>query len=141
MTAGPHSDGGALVLIRMTATTAEVYSLEETAELSGIHADLLRYYCRLGLMGTARSGPEAELRFDRDAVEELRCFEDYRRHHRIDRATLRLICGLRSEVDRLRAELRVRRDGWSRSRDPSPPSSLIPGGPMDSRRWERPLRP
>jgi DNA-binding transcriptional MerR regulator len=70
---------------------------------------MLRYYCQLGLFGEARARPEAELVFDDDALYELRRFEHYRRHHGVNRQTLRLICDLWRDVERLEAELRFLR--------------------------------
>lgn len=98
-----------LTLVHVTATGPTAYSLEAAARLAGVHPEMLRYYCRLGLFGEARAQPEAELIFDDDALYELRRFEHYRRHHRVDRTTLRLISGLRREVERLQRELRFLR--------------------------------
>ena len=100
----------ALTLALVTEVSPTTYSLETAARLAGVHPELLRYYCRLGLFGEARTPPEAELIFDDDALYELRRFEHYRRHHGVNRQTLRLICGLWREVDRLQAELRFLRD-------------------------------
>jgi DNA-binding transcriptional MerR regulator len=98
----------ALVLLRIEAGPA-IYSLEEAARLGNVHPEMLRYYCRLGVLGEARAHPAAELSFDDDAVFELRRFENHRRHHGIDRHTLRVICALRRDVDRLQAEVRFLR--------------------------------
>jgi DNA-binding transcriptional MerR regulator len=95
-----------LALVRVTEAGPAAYSLETAARLAGVHPEMLRHYCRLGLFGDARAQPEAELIFDDDALYELRRFEHYRRHHGVDRRTLRLICGLWREVERLQAELR-----------------------------------
>ena len=104
-----HSEGYALMLVSVTEVGPATYSLETAAHLAGVHPEMLRYYCRLGLLGEERAQPESELVFDDDALYELRRFEHYRRHHRVDRTTLRLICGLRREIERLQAELRFQR--------------------------------
>jgi DNA-binding transcriptional MerR regulator len=96
-------------LVRVTEIDPATYSLETAARLAGIHPEMLRYYCQLGLFGEARSRPEAELIFDDDALYELRRFEHYRRHHGVSRKTLRLLCGLWREVERLQTELRFLR--------------------------------
>ncbi len=98
-----------LILLSRTAPAAASYPVEEAARLAGLHPEMLRYYCRLGLCGESRVRPGADLAFDDDALFELRRFEDYRRHHAVDRQTLRLICGLKREVERLRAEVRFLR--------------------------------
>lgn len=91
------------------AAAPATYSLESAARFGDVHPEMLRYYCRLGLFGPDRAGPDAEMIFDDDALYELRRFEHYRRHHGVDRKTLRLICRLEREVDRLQTEVRFRR--------------------------------
>ncbi len=103
------SDHYSLVLVRMADAGPSTYSLEAAAELAGVHPDMLRYYCRLGLFGEARAQPDAEPVFDDDALYELRRFEHYRQKQGVNRKTLRLICGLWREVDRLQTELRFLR--------------------------------
>ena len=98
-----------LTLVRGAESGPPTYSLEAAARFAGMHPEMLRYYCHLGLFGEERARPEAELIFDDDALYELRRFEHYRRHHGVDRKTLRLICGLRREVERLQAEVRFLR--------------------------------
>ena len=102
--------GYSLMVIRMSATVPATYSLQTAADLAGMHAEMLRYYCRLGLFGKARARPDAEPLFDDDALYELRRFEHYRQKQGVNRKTLRLICGLWREVERLQAELRFLRD-------------------------------
>jgi DNA-binding transcriptional MerR regulator len=109
MTTSELTETFSLILLRETGTGPTKYHLEEAAELVGLHPEMLRYYCRLGLVGEARARPGAELMFDDDALYELRRFEQYRRHHHVDRHTLRLICHLKREVERLQAELRFLR--------------------------------
>ena len=103
------SNNYALMLVGMTVAGPTTYGLEAAARLAGVHPEMLRYYCRLGLFGEARARPEAELVFDDDALYELRRFEHYRRHHGVNRQTLRLICDLWRDVERLEAELRFLR--------------------------------
>ncbi len=100
-----YSDSYSLMLVHVTEAGPATYSLEAAAQLAQVHPEMLRYYCRLGLLGEERTPPEAEMVFDDDALYELQRFEHYRRHHRVDRQTLRLICGLRREVERLQSEL------------------------------------
>jgi hypothetical protein len=106
--AGAHIHGGTITLALVPAVewSPTTYSLETAARLAEMHPEMLRYYCRLGLFGEAREHPTAELFFDEAALQELHRFEYYRVHHGIDRQTLRLICGLRREVERLKNELR-----------------------------------
>jgi DNA-binding transcriptional MerR regulator len=109
MTASVLSENYSITLVRAAPESPPVYSLEEAARLAGVHPAMLGYYCRLGLFGESRAVADAELEFDDDALFELRRFEHYRRHHGVDRKTLRLICGLRRELERLQTELRFLR--------------------------------
>ena len=93
----------------MTGDQPATYSLETAAHLPAIHPEMLWYYCRRGLYGEARARSQTEPVFDDDALYELRRFEHYRRHHGVDRKTLRLLCDLWREVERLRRELRFLR--------------------------------
>lgn len=99
----------ALALVRVIPPAPARHSLEAAARLAEVHPEMLRYYCQLGVLGEARARPGAVLVFDDDALYELRRFEHYRRHHQVDRKTLRLICGLWREVERLRVEVRFLR--------------------------------
>jgi DNA-binding transcriptional MerR regulator len=98
-----------LMLVRSTETGRATYSLETAARMADVHPEMLRYYCQLGLFGSALARPEAELIFDDDALYELRRFEHYRRHQGVSRKTLRLLCGLWREVERLQNEIRFLR--------------------------------
>ncbi|MCX6954163.1 MAG: MerR family transcriptional regulator [Verrucomicrobia bacterium] len=98
-----------LTVLRTTTVSSPTYSLDETARLAGLHPEMVRHYCHLGLLGAARTGAGADLWFDDDAVYELRQFERYRKHHRVDRETVRLIFELKREVERLQAEVRFLR--------------------------------
>ena len=103
------SENYSLMLVRVDEGRAATHTLEAAAELAGLHPEMLRYYCRLGLLGEALARADADPRFDDDALYELRRFENYRRRHGVDRPTLRLICELRREVERLQAEVRFLR--------------------------------
>lgn len=100
------SETFSLALVRVTGDGPATYSLEAAANLAGVHPEMLRYYCRLGLFGEARARSQTEPVFDDDALYELRRFEHYRRHHGVSRKTLRLLCDLWREVERLRIEVR-----------------------------------
>jgi DNA-binding transcriptional MerR regulator len=98
-----------LTLVCVDVARPTTYSLEVAAQLAGVHPEMLRYYCHLGLFGEEHAQPEAKLIFDDDTLYELRRFEHYRQHHGINRRTLRLICSLWHEVERLQTELRFLR--------------------------------
>lgn len=105
----PHSEKRSLSLVLVTRARPATYSLAHAARLAAVHPEMLRYYCQLGLFGEARAQTESEPIFDDDALFELRRFEHFRRHHGINRKTLRLICGLWREVEQLQAEVRFLR--------------------------------
>ena len=109
MSESHSADRFSVTLVRVIEASPATYSLESAARLADVHPEMLRYYCRLGLFGEARARPEAEPVFDDDALFELRRFEHYRRDHGLNRKTLRLICGLWREIDRLQAEVRFLR--------------------------------
>ena len=98
-----------LSLAHVTEIEPATYSLEAASRLADIHPEMLRYYCQIGLFGDARAQAETQLVFDDDAIYELRRFEHYRRHHGVNRKTLRLLCALWREVENLQAELRFLR--------------------------------
>lgn len=99
-----------LVLVHAGPPGPASYSLGTAAELAGVHPEMVRHYCRLGLFGEERARPGIEPVFDDDALYELRRFEHYRQKQGVNRKTLRLICGLWREIDRLQAELRFLRE-------------------------------
>ena len=109
MSAPESSSEYSLILVRTDEKRPAMHSLETAAALAGVHPEMLRHYCQLGLFGEARAQPDEELVFDDDALYELRRFEHYRLKQGVNRKTLRLICGLWREVDRLQTELRYLR--------------------------------
>ena len=98
-----------VTLACLPAGAPAVYSLETAAYLCGVHPEVLRHYCQLGLFGEARADPPAETVFDDNTLFELRRIEHYRSHHGVSRQTLRHLCDLWREVDQLQAELRFLR--------------------------------
>lgn len=106
-----HDSAGrfSLIVVGGPEIAPSTYSLETAARLANLHPEMLRHYCRLGLLGDARIRADVELVFDDDALYELRRFEHYRRHHGVSRSTLRLLCDLWHEIERLQTELRFLR--------------------------------
>ncbi len=100
----------ALVVIDLGYDASPAYSLAEAARIAGMHPNRLRHYCRLGFFGTVLSRAEAEPVFDDDHLYEARRLEHFRRHHRVDHQTLRLLAGLWREVELLRTEVARHRD-------------------------------
>jgi len=83
-----------------------LHSLDGAARATGVHPEMLRYYCRLGLLGADLAEANGEPTFDREALCEVRRIEHYRRHLGVPRRALPLICHLRREGERLQIELR-----------------------------------
>jgi hypothetical protein len=81
------------------------FSLETAAGLTGVHPELLRYYCRIGLLGPELAGGTREPAFDEEALHEVRRIEHYRRHLAVSRQALPLVCALRREADRRHIEI------------------------------------
>ncbi len=98
-------DNPTLTLVCVSNDTPVFFSLDEAACLTGVHQEMLRYYCRLGLID-GHPGPAAtELLFDEDALREIHRIEHYRRHLGVGRRALPLICELRRQGERLQIEL------------------------------------
>jgi DNA-binding transcriptional MerR regulator len=89
----------------MPAETSALFSLGVAADLTGVHPDMLRYYCRIGLLGVDRTGMLHEPTFDEDALQEVRRIEHYRRHLAVSRQALPLVCELRREAERRHIEI------------------------------------
>ncbi len=96
-----------VTLMGVPEESPALYSLETAAHLAGLHPEMLRHYCRLGLLGPQRV--EGEPTFDDNALYEIRRIEHCRRHHGVNLQALPLICELWREVERLQTELRFRR--------------------------------
>lgn len=86
-------------------TSSADYSLEDAAAIAGVHPDLLRHYCQVGLLGEERADPEAEPRFDECALYELRRIENFRHQHGVTLGALPLVCRLWREIERLQSEV------------------------------------
>ena len=99
-----------LVSVRSGTHGRVLYSLDAASQLTGVHPDMLRHYCRSGLLGEARAAVDAELTFDDDALYEIRRIEHFRRHHGVNLRALPVVCALSHEVDRLLAEVRFLRN-------------------------------
>ena len=97
-----------LVLAPAEPSGRSTHSLAGAAELAGVHPEMVRYYCRLGLVAPVGEDPKAEPVFDDDAIYELRRIEHFRRHYGVNRSALPLISRLLRDVARLEAELRCR---------------------------------
>jgi len=95
-----------LLVIASDANASAVYTLDEAARIVGVHPERLRHYCRRGLFGADLARIETEPVFDDDRLYEVRRFEHFRRHHGVNQETLRLLCALWREIERLKVELR-----------------------------------
>lgn len=82
------------------------YSLAEAAERTSVEPELLRRYCREGLLGTERATGEAEPVFDDDALYDVRRIEHLRHQQGVPLEVLPMVFHLVNEVERLREELR-----------------------------------
>lgn len=93
---------------------ARYFDLDTTAELSGVHRDLILEFTRAELLSSVRSGEdESGWQFDERAIYRLRQIDTLRqRHHtslRVIRDILRLLDRLEDsemELRRLREQLR-----------------------------------
>jgi DNA-binding transcriptional MerR regulator len=98
-----------VTIVCLPAGAPVFHSLEAAARLCGVHPDLLRHYCRLGLLGPDRLDPASDPVFDDNALYELRRIEHYRHHHGVNRLALPHLCALWRELESLQAEIRFLR--------------------------------
>jgi len=98
-----------LALVCLPREAPAGFSLETAADLTGVHPAMLRYYCRLGLLGEDRAHQAHEPTFDEEALIEIRRIEHYRRHLAVSRRALPLICELRRAAERQHVEIRFLR--------------------------------
>jgi hypothetical protein len=95
-----------LALVCIPSSTSALYSIDEAAQLTGVHAELLRYFSRTGLINSHQGYLRTDLFFDEDALHEIRRIEHYRQTLGIGLRALPLICELRRAGERLQIELR-----------------------------------
>jgi len=95
-----------LALMVVPAVTRVYFSLEAAAHLTGVHPELLRYYCRLGVFESRRDGGSGNPTFDANALREVRQLDHYRRHLGVGRQALPLLCDLRRAGERQQIDLR-----------------------------------
>jgi DNA-binding transcriptional MerR regulator len=103
------SERHVLMRVGVIEAGSAIYSLDAAAALTGVHPEMLRYYCRAGLLGAQRSRKESEPTFDDDGLYQVRRIEHFRRRHGVNRRALALLCELWREVERLQTELRFLR--------------------------------
>jgi DNA-binding transcriptional MerR regulator len=98
-----------MTLVCLPIEAPACFSLKTVAGITGVHPEMLLYYCRLGLLGPQRAAMEREVTFDEEALLEIGRIEHYRRHLGVHRRALPLVCNLRREGERLQIELRFLR--------------------------------
>lgn len=102
------ASGRKKVVARIRITESRNYSEQEASALTGVRPDLLRYYCRIGLLGRERALEKNPI-FDDTAVYEIRRVEGLRAEFGINRRALPLFCDLLRRVERLQNEIRYLR--------------------------------
>ena len=98
-----------LTITEFGTASQQQYSLEEASQHTSVHPDLLRYYCRAGLLGKARLDSE-EPTFDDACLYEIRRIEHYRHEHSVNLRALPLVLGLLREIESLRREIAFLRE-------------------------------
>jgi DNA-binding transcriptional MerR regulator len=94
-----------LTLVCVSDDAPVLFTLDEAASLTGVHQEMLRYYCGLGLIYGLDGIMGPGLLFDENALRDIRYIQHYRRHLGVCRRALPLICHLRRQGERLRIEL------------------------------------
>lgn len=95
-----------LTLVCVSSDPPIRHSLATVARLTGVHPELLRYYCRHGLIAADDDADGHGPWFDADALQQVRRIEHYRRHLGVGRRALPLLCDLQREAERQQIELR-----------------------------------
>ena len=98
-----------LTLVCVPSGAIPHVSLADAARLTGVHPEMLRYYCQAGLIEAVRGTWKDELCFAESALHEIRRIEHYRRHLGVGRRALPLVCELQRECERQHIELQFLR--------------------------------
>jgi len=98
------------VIVSPAGPEVPPYTLAMAAQLAAVHPDLLRHYCRIGLLGPAHTSPEPAPVFDDNSLYAVRRIQHFRQDHGVSLHALRLVCGLLREIEQLRGEVRFLRD-------------------------------
>jgi DNA-binding transcriptional MerR regulator len=94
-----------LTLVCVPSGSQAGFSLIDAARITGVHPEMIRYYWRLGLLDAQLDRLSGMPTFDREALEEIRRIEHYRRNLGVSRRALPLVCQLRQKCERLQIEL------------------------------------
>ena len=94
-----------LTLVCLPSDARTLFSLETASKLTGVHPEMLRYYCRAGLIDALHGISETELCFEASALQQVRRIEHYRRDLAVGRQALPLICELQQEAERRHIEI------------------------------------
>ena len=98
-----------LTLVALPVDAPVWFSLESAARLTGVHPEMLRYYCRAGLVDSLHGFADGEPGFEEAALQEVRRIEHYRRHLAVSRRALPLVCELRRNAERQHIEIQFLR--------------------------------
>jgi len=98
-----------LTLVLRPDDAPVMFSLETAARVTGVHPEMLRYYCRAGLIACLPGLADDEPTFGEGALEEVRRIEHYRRHLAVSRRALPLVCELRRNAERQHIEIQFLR--------------------------------
>jgi DNA-binding transcriptional MerR regulator len=91
-------------------SSGQLFNLTITASHCEIHPDLIRHYCRIGLVRPAARDEEKNPYFDDDGIYWIRQIRELNREGEVGQRTLRVILDLRRQVEELKRELRFRID-------------------------------
>ncbi len=94
-----------LTLVCLPTGVLAGHSLFDAARHTGVHPEMIRYYCRLSLLSPNFDQITGEPVFDKEDLEEICRIEHYRRNLGVSRRALPLICKLRRECESLQLEV------------------------------------
>ena len=108
-----------------TEDLGEVFVISVAAELTGMHAQTLRTYDRMGLVSPQRTTGGGR-RYSRKDISLLRRIQQLSQEEGVNLAGIKAIIELTEEVDRLRAEVEELREfNELRAREARPRGELV----------------
>ncbi|MGK0190214.1 MAG: hypothetical protein ACI9R3_006036 [Verrucomicrobiales bacterium] len=97
-------------LIAAEIRTETAFDLDQTAELSGMHPEMILEFARAELIHISAGDPDSAPCFDQFAIARLRQIEHFRRHEKLNLRTVRYIVHLLDRLEAADSELRTLRE-------------------------------
>ena len=103
-------DDSPYMIVSAQVRAEDEFSLDETAQLTGMHPELILEFVRAELVQVSAGTPESAPGFDEFAIARLRHIEHLRAHEKLKMRAVCYIVRLLDELDAARSEVRVLRE-------------------------------